>query len=176
MNTQPPEQIVAAQKFSIEAIYGFLNTAFEGYEKLAALNLQAAKASILENEAVTSEALLRSAKNPQSFFELQSQQSQAATTKAQAYWHHVSEIATETRSQLVASNEKLVNEYVRESEMVIDNLAKQSPVGSDVMTAFWSKGFGAVWDAGNAWHEQTKAVAKEAVEVIDKAGKLVAKV
>ena len=68
MNTQAPEQIVAAQKVGVEALYGFFNTALEGYEKLAALNLQAAKASILENEAVASEALARSAKDPQSFW------------------------------------------------------------------------------------------------------------
>jgi hypothetical protein len=55
MNTQVPEQIVAAQKVGVEALYGFFNTAFEVYEKLVALNLQAAKASILENEAVASE-------------------------------------------------------------------------------------------------------------------------
>lgn len=87
--------------------------------RLVALNLQAAKASILENEAVASEALARSAKDPQSFFEVQFQQSHA-TTKAQAYWQHVNEIATETRSQLVTSSEKLVSEYVRETQMVID--------------------------------------------------------
>ena len=175
MNTQAPEQIVAAQKVGVEALYGFFNTALEGYEKLVALNLQAAKASILENEAVASEALARSAKDPQSFFELQSQQSQA-TTKAQAYWHHVNEIATETRSQLLASSEKLVSEYVRETQMVIDSLAKNPPAGSEAMTAFWSKGFGAMWDAGKALHEQTKAAAKDAVDVIDKAGKPVPKV
>jgi hypothetical protein len=44
------------------------------------------------------------------------------------------------------------------------------------MTAFWSKGFGAVWDAGKAWQEQTQAVATEAADVIDRAGKPVAKV
>jgi hypothetical protein len=60
--------------------------------------------------------------------------------------------------------------------MIIDSLAKNSPAGSEAMTAFWSKGFGAMWDAGNAWHEQTKAVAKEAVDVIDKAGKPITKV
>ena len=174
MNTQAPEQIVAAQKVGVEALYGLFNTALEGYEKLAALNLQAAKASILENEAVASEALARSAKDPQSFFELQSQQSQA-TTKAQAYWHHVNEIATETRSQLLASSEKLVSEYVRETQVLINSLANNTPVASEA-TAFWSKGFGAMWDAGKALHEQTKAAAKDAVDVIDKAGKPVAKV
>jgi phasin family protein len=176
MNTQVPEQIVAAQKVGVEALYGFFNTAFEGFEKLVALNLQAAKASILENEAVASEAFARSAKDPQSFFELQSRQSQATTKKAQAYWHHVNEIATETRSQLLASSEKLVSEYVHETQMVIDSLANSPPAGSEAITAFWSKGFGAMWEAGNALHQQTKAAAKEAVDVIDKAGKPVAKV
>ena len=175
MNTQVPEQIVAAQKVGVEALYGFFNTAFEGFEKLVALNLQAAKASILENEAVASEAFARSAKDPQSFFELQSRQSQATTKKAQAYWQHLNEIATETRSQLLASSEKLASEYVRETRVIIDNLAKNPQAGNEAITAFWSKGFGAMWDAANALHGQARAAAKEAVNVIDKAGKPVAK-
>jgi phasin family protein len=174
MNTQAPEQIVAAQKVAVEALYGFFSIALEGYEKLVALNLQAAKASILENKVVASEALARSAKDPQSFF--QSRQSQAMTTKAQAYWHHVNEIATETRSQLLASSEKVVKEYVRETQAVIDSLAKTPSTGNEAMTAVWSKGFGAMWDAGKAWQEKAQAVATEAVDVIDKAGKPVAKV
>jgi hypothetical protein len=76
MNPQLPEQIVAAQKAGVETLYGYFNTAFEGYQKLAALNLQAAKASILEKEAVASEALSFSVKDPKSLFELQSRQSQ----------------------------------------------------------------------------------------------------
>jgi hypothetical protein len=70
----------------------------------------------------------------------------------------------------------IVSEYVRETQTAIDRLAKTPSTGSEAMTAFWSKGFGAMWDAGNAWHEQTKAVAREAADVIDKAGKPVAKV
>jgi hypothetical protein len=163
MNTQVPEQIAAAQKVGGEVLYGFFNTAFEVYEKLVALNLQAAKASILENEAVVA------------FFELQSRQSQATTKKAQAYWQHLNEIATETRSQLLASSEKLASEYVRETRVIIDNLAKNPQAGNEAITAFWSKGFGAMWDAANALHGQARAAAKEAVNVIDKAGKPVAK-
>jgi phasin family protein len=175
MNTQVPEQVAAAQKVGVDALYGFLNTGFEAYEKLVALNLQAAKTSILENEAVASEALALSARDPQSFFELQSRQSQAATKKAQAYWQHVNEIATETRSQLLASSEKLAGEYVRETQVIIDSLAKNPPAQNEVITAFWSKGFGAMWDAGNALNQQTRVAAKEAVELIDKASKTVTK-
>jgi phasin family protein len=175
MNTQVPEQVGAAQKVGVEALYGFFSTGFEAYEKLVALNLQATKASILENEALASEAVALSARDPQSFFALQSRQSQAATKKAQAYWQHVNEIATETRNQLLASNEKLAGEYVRGTQVIIDNLTKNPPAQNEMVTAFWSKGFGAVWNAGNALHEQTRAAAKEAVDVIDKAGKPVAK-
>ncbi|WP_168787571.1 phasin family protein [Paraburkholderia aromaticivorans] len=173
MNTYITEQIVAAQKVRVEALYGFFNSAFAGYEKLIALNLQAAKASILENEAVASETL--SGKDPQSFLELQSRQSQATAKKAQAYWHQVNEIATETRSQLLASSEKLASEYVRGTQAIIDNLAKNPPAGNEAITAFWSKAFGTMRDAGNALHEQTRAAAKEAADVIDKAGKPVVK-
>ncbi|KAA1006173.1 phasin family protein [Paraburkholderia panacisoli] len=175
MNTQVPEQVATAQKVCVEALYGFFSTGFATYERLVALNLQATKASILENEALASEALALSTSDPQSFFELQSRQSQAATKKAQAYWQHVNEIAAETRNQLLASNEKLAGEYVRGTQVIIDSLAQNLPAGNEAIIAFWSKGFGAMWDAGNAWHEQTKAAAKEAVDVIDKARKSVAK-
>ncbi|MFL9966052.1 phasin family protein [Paraburkholderia sediminicola] len=150
MNMQVPEQIATAQKVGVEALYRVFNTAFDAYEKFVALNVQAAKASILENEAVASEALALSAKDPQSFFKLQSRQSQATTKKVQAYWQHVNEIATETQSQVLASTEKLASGYVRETQVIIDNLAKNAPAQNEVITAFWSKGFGATWDAGKA--------------------------
>jgi phasin family protein len=173
MNTQVPEQLVTAQKASFEALYGLANTAFEGFEKLVELNVQATKASIAENQAVASEAV--SAKESQSLFELQSRRSQATTQEAQAYWRHVNEIVTETRSQLVASSEKLVSEYVRQTQAVIDSLAKNSPAGGETLAAFWSKGFGMMRDAGNASYEQVKAAAQEAAEVVDKEGKPVVK-
>jgi phasin family protein len=171
MNTRVPEQITHAQKVGIEAIYGFFNTVFEAYEKLVALNLQVTKASVLENEAVASEALALSAKAPESLFELQSRQSQATTKKAQAYWQHVNEIATETRGQLLASSEKLAGEYVRGTQVVIDNLTRSPPALNEMVTGFWSKGYGAMWDASGALHEQARAAARQAADVIDKAGK-----
>ncbi|KAA0997309.1 phasin family protein [Paraburkholderia panacisoli] len=124
-----------------------------------------------ENEAVASEALALSARDPQSFFELHSRQSQAATKKVQAYWQHVNGIATETQSQLLASTEKLASEYVRETQVIINSLAKNPPAQNEVITAFWSKGFRTMWDAGNSLNQQATAAAKEAVDVIAKAGK-----
>jgi hypothetical protein len=95
--------------------------------------------------------------------------------KAQAYWHHVNEIATETRGQLLTSSEKLVSEYVRETQAVLNSLANNTPAANEAISAFWSKGFGAMWGAGNALHEQTEA-AKAALDTIEKAGKPITKV
>ncbi|MFM0514961.1 phasin family protein [Paraburkholderia sp. RL17-373-BIF-A] len=175
MDTKIYEQVAAAQKIAVESLYGFFNTGFEACEKLVALNVQAAKASIVKTKAIASDVLTLPTWDPQSFFELQSRQSQAATKKAQAYWQHVNEIVTETRSQLLVSSENLAGEYVRGSQVIIDNLAQRPPAGNESITAFWAKGFGAMWDAGNTLHEQTRAAVKETMDVIDKARKPVAK-
>jgi hypothetical protein len=87
----------------------------------------------------------------------------------------VNAIATKTRSQLLASTENLASRYVRETRVIIDSLAKNPPAQNEMITAFWSKGFRAMWDAGNALNQQATAAATEAVEFIDKASKPVTK-
>jgi phasin family protein len=171
MIAQVPEQFVAAQKSGIDALFGFLNAAYPGAEKLVDLNVQAAKASLAENHAVLSEAV--SAKDPQALLELQRRQTALTNEKAQAYWRHVNEIVTETRSQLLAQSQKQVSEYVRETQALADNLGKNTPMQSGTFAAFWSKSFEAMRDAGAAFQQQTMGATKEAVEVVDKAGKVV---
>ena len=169
MIAQVPEQFIAAQKAGMDALFGFLNTAYPGFEKLLDLNIQAARASISENQAVLSEAV--SAKDSQSLLELQTRQNEATTEKAQAYWRHVNEIVTETSSQLLAQSQKQVSEYVRETQALADNLGKNAPLQSGTFAAFWSKGLEAMRDAGTAFQQQAMGTAKEAVEVVDIAGK-----
>jgi len=171
MTARIPEQLATAQKAGVESLHLFFNTGFDAYEKLVALNLQAAKASILENEAVALEALALSVKDPQSVFGLQSRQSQATAKKVQAYWHHVKEIAIETQRRLLSSSEKLTGEYVRGAQVIIDSLTQMPPASNQLVTAFWSKGFGAMWDTGGTLREQASAAARQVAEVIDKAGK-----
>src|ERR1700681_3479811 len=100
MSTVSPEQYVAAQKAGVTALYGVLESGFRGFEKLANLNLQAAKATVTEHEAVASEAVAK--QSPQAFLELQTRQAQASVEKVQAYWRHVNEIVTETRNEVLA--------------------------------------------------------------------------
>jgi phasin family protein len=165
MIAQVPEQLIAAQKAGVDALFGFLNTTYPGFEKLVDLNVQAAKTSLAENQAVLSEAV--SVKDAQSLLELQMRQNEAANAKAQAYWRHVNEIVIETNSQLLAQSQKQVSEYVRETQALAESLGKNAPVRSGTFAAFWSKSFEVMRDAGAAFQQQ----AKEAVDVVDKAGK-----
>jgi phasin family protein len=126
-----------------------------------------AKASLAETQAVASEAV--DAKAPEAFFALQSRQVKASTEKAQAYWRHVSEIVSDARGEILAASEKQVAEYVRESQTLVDNLAKNAPASTEAFVSLWKTGFGAAF-------ENAQAAAKQAVEVIDKAGKTVATV
>jgi phasin family protein len=165
MIAEVPEQLIAAQKAGVDALFGFLNTVYPGFEKLVDLNLQTAKTSLAENEAFLAGAV--SGKDAQSLLELQTRQNEAANAKAQAYWRHVNEIVTETSSQLLAQSQKQVSEYVRETQALAESLGKNAPLQSGTFAAFWSKGFEVMRDTGAAFQQQTK----EAVDVVDKAGK-----
>jgi phasin family protein len=168
MNTQASEQFVAAQKAGLEALFGFFETAIPGVERLLELNVQAVKTSASESRAIALEAL--EAKDLQFLTELTLKQVQANKEKVQAYWRHASEIATTTNSDLIAEGQKHVNEYIRETGVIIDGLSKTTPIQGDVFVAFWTKGFEAARDLASAAAEQGRAAAKDAAEVIDKAG------
>ena len=175
MSTLTYATTASAQGIPVDALFGFSKLAFDAFEKLVALNLQTTKASMFKNDAIGTEPLGLLAKDPQSFLLAQSQHSQAYSKKAQAYWHQVADIATETRTQFLASSELLVADYVRGSQVIIGSLDKNPLAANGAIAAFWSKGLGAFWDAGNTVHERTTAAAKEAIDVINKSSKSVMK-
>ncbi|MCY0854683.1 phasin family protein [Cupriavidus sp. D39] len=83
MNQLSPEQILEAQKASVDALAGLTSKAFEGFEKLLALNLQTMKAALSETNETARKAL--SIKNPQEWVALQIELLKPATDKALAY-------------------------------------------------------------------------------------------
>jgi phasin family protein len=86
------DQFADANKASVDTVFGQTGQVFEGVEKLAALNLQAIKASIVEFREGTEAAL--SAKTPEEFTKLQAAALQAAPQKVLAYGRQVKEILT----------------------------------------------------------------------------------
>ncbi|HMV53310.1 MAG TPA: phasin family protein, partial [Rhodocyclaceae bacterium] len=90
-----PEQLAAANKANVDALLTIANTAFASAERLAALNLNTARA-VLEDSVSNAKSLL-TAKDVQELISLQASLAQPMVEKAVAYSRSVYEIATQTQ-------------------------------------------------------------------------------
>ena len=94
-----PEQMIAAQKASVETLFGLTTKAFEGVEKLVELNVTASKAALTE-AAGTTQAFL-TVKDAQELLALQAALFQPLAEKTAAYSRHLYDIASGTGADFV---------------------------------------------------------------------------
>lgn len=156
-----PEQFAAAHKANLDSIFGLSQTAFEGMEKLIALNLQVAKASMSE-AAETSQALL-SVKDAQELMALQSSLMQPSTEKMAAYSRHVYDILTGTSAEVTKVAEANLADGQKTMLALVDTAVKNAPAGTENAVALVKS---AVAAANNALESVQKAT-KQATEVAE---------
>ncbi|WBS04731.1 phasin family protein [Pseudoduganella sp. SL102] len=160
-----PEQFSNAAKASFDnqfaSFSALTNTALEGFQKLAALNMATAKAS-LEGSSVTARQLL-SASNPQEFFSLSTAQAQPAAEKALAYGRQVSSIAAETAAEFSKAAKAQITENSRKVISLVNEASKHAPAGSENAVALFKSALGNA-DAG---YEQLTRSAKQASDTIE---------
>lgn len=159
--TYTADQILAAQKANVETLFGLSSKAFEGVEKLVALNLQVAKTSLAE-AAETAQAAL-SVKDPQEYFALQASLLQPSAEKAAAYGRHVYEIVAGTNAEVGRVAESTIADSQKKALALVDNAVKNAPAGTENAVALVKS---AVAAANNAYESVTKA-AKQAGEVAE---------
>jgi phasin family protein len=159
--TYTAEQLLAAQKANVDTLFGLTNKAFEGVEKLVALNLQVAKTSLTE-AAETAQAAL-AVKDAQELFALQASLMQPSAEKAAAYSRHVYEIVAGTNAEVGRVAESTVAESQKKVLALVDNAIKNAPAGTENAVALVKS---AVAAANNAYESVTKA-AKQAAEVAE---------
>jgi phasin family protein len=147
------EQFAAAGKAQLDTVFGLTAKAFDRFEQLAALNMQAAKSG-LEAVAETSLAAL-SAKDPQALAALQSSLKPQPEVVA-AYGRQVAEIIAAARAEV----EQLAAEQFATAQKqfadAMEAAAKNAPEGT-------TNGFAAL--------KQTIATATNAFESLQKAGR-----
>jgi len=124
-----PDQFVALQRQSLESAQAIATASFNGFERLAQLNVQAAKASI--EESVQKGMSLLETKDPKALAESFSDSAQPAGDKFSAYARHVYEIASETGAEIAKVVEKQFSESSRQLTASLEAMAKNSPVGSE---------------------------------------------
>ncbi len=125
------EQILAAQKANVETLFGLTLKAFEGIERLVELNLQASRASV--NDAVSNAQSLLDARDAQELLALQAALMQPLADRVSAYSRHLFEIASDTSAAFAKVAEDQSVETREKCMAVFENLAKNSPIGSETV-------------------------------------------
>jgi phasin family protein len=155
------EQFASANKANVETLLTIANTAFASAERLAALNLNTARA-MLEDSVANAKALL-AVKDVQQLVAMQTTLAQPAVEKAVAYSRSVYEIATQTQEELSKVVEGQFSEMNKNVASALDKAAKNAPAGSDVAVAAVKSAIAA---ANSAYDSMTKA-AKQVAEIAE---------
>lgn len=158
---QNTEQVTQAQKSLFETFQTATMKSFEGFEKLAELNLQALRASIEESSEQVRKIM--SVQDAKAFADLASTAAQPRADKLAAYARHVFEITNATSAELAKLTEKQIAEGNKQVHAAIDAIAKTAPAGSEgVITLVRT----AVTSANSAVDHFSKAT-KQAVELAE---------
>jgi len=98
------------------------NQTFDGFERLARLNLQTMKTTLAEQHSVALEAI--DARSFDWILTLPAAAAQAGWTKAMAYWQHVQAIAVETTSNNVGAGWEGFSQCTRWFESALSEAAR----------------------------------------------------
>jgi phasin family protein len=149
---QTPEQMLQMQKSALDTFKAVSAITFGGFEKFAALNMQASKATLGEITSTVETAM--TAKDPKALAEFATAAAQPAADKATAYAKHVYDIAQQTNTEIAAIVEKQLASSNKQLHAAIDAFAKNAPAGSEGVTTFVKS---AVSAANSAWDQVNKA-------------------
>lgn len=159
------EQFSTASKASIEANLALLSSlsskAFDGFEKLFDLNMNAFKSSL--DDSTNAAKQLLAAKDPQEFISLAAAQAQPNMEKAIAYSRHLSTIASGVQADFSKAAEAQIAEASRKVLELVEELSKNAPAGSENAVAMLKSAIG----NASAGYEQFSKSTKQAVEVME---------
>jgi phasin family protein len=147
------EQFLAQQKTSIDTLFGLSHKAFEGVEKMVALNVQASKAALAE--AATHTQAMLNVKDAQELLALQAGVMQPLAEKAAAYSRHLYDIASNTTTEFSKAVEGQTAEFQSKVVNLVDGAVKNAPAGSETVVAMYKSSMAA---ATNAYESMQKAV------------------
>jgi phasin family protein len=155
------EQILAAQKESVEALLGLTAKAFEGVEKIVELNLSASKTALTES-GDSAKAIL-SAKDAQELLAAQTALLQPLSEKTAAYSRQLYEITSGSTANLGKSFEEQTAESQKKFLALIDTAVQNAPAGSESAVAILKNAV----TAANSALESIQKTVKQAAETAE---------
>ncbi len=151
------EQLLAAHKANVETFLNLSATGLDAVEKLAALNIETARAALGEASAKAQTAL--SVKDVQELFALQGDVLQPAAEKSAAYARKVYDIAAAVQAEFSKVTEAGVADAQAKLAALVDTAVKNAPAGSENAVTLMK----AAVAAANDTLENVQKAAKQAV-------------
>ena len=170
------EKFVAANKAAVDSLLSVANTALASAERIAALNLNTARATL--EDSVASVKAMTGAKNPQDVAAVASTLTQPAIDKATAYAHSVYEITSQTQGELTKMVEAQFGDFQKTFAGFIEQATKAAPAGSESAVvavqnaiAAATAAFGSMNAAAKQLAEQAQANVASATQAVTAAAK-----
>jgi phasin family protein len=154
-----PEQFAQFNKSTLDTFQAAALASMQGFEKLAELNIQAARASI--DESTVAFKNLLETKDAKALADLSNAGFQPAADKFASYAQQVFEITSATNNEIARIFEKQFAEANRQFYAVVESVAANAPAGSEGMANMVKQ---AVSTANSAFDQVSKAT-KQVVEV-----------
>ncbi|OMG52341.1 granule-associated-like protein [Azonexus hydrophilus] len=123
------EQFAAANKATVDSLLSVANTALASAERIAALNLNTARAAL--EDTVSGVKTVMDAKDPQAALAAQKALAQPAVEKAVAYSRSVYEITAQTQQELAKMVEAQFSDFQKSMAGMLEMAAKSAPAGSE---------------------------------------------
>lgn len=123
------EQFAAANKAAVDSLLSVANTALASAERIAALNLNTARAAL--EDSVSGVKSVLEAKDPQAAVAAQSSLAQPAVEKAVAYSRSVYEITSQTQQELAKTLQAQFGDFQKSITGLVEMASKSAPVGSE---------------------------------------------
>ena len=161
MSNQNFEQIAASQKANAEVMTALMRTAFEGMEKLAALNMAASREFF--NASVANAQQLMSAKDAQELAKINTSNAQPNVEKLMQYSRNLYDLVTQMQKEVTGVMDSQYNSFSKKASASIEKTSAQAPVGGDIFAAAMKS----MLDATNQAFGNMQNMAKQMTEIAD---------
>lgn len=159
------DHLRAHYQSGIAAFFALTQPAFKSVEALVALNLQATRAVLAENEATLKSALQTA--SPVEFFTQHVSASQQATAKALSYGRQLFDIATHAQAELNQAAQAQAEAQQERAKALAERFTQNAPAGAAPYFSAFNSTFAAFGNAAETFRNLTQQTIDSARNQVD---------
>ncbi|MBS1188540.1 MAG: phasin family protein [Rhodocyclaceae bacterium] len=155
------DQLAAAQKANAEVMMALVRTAFNGVERLTALNISASREFF--NNSVANVHQLLSARDAGEITKLNTELAKPNLDKWMEYSRNVYDLAAQVQKELTSVVETQFNTFAKDASSAVEKASASAPMGGDVFAAAMKS----VLDASSKAFDNMTAVTRQFTDLAE---------